>query len=375
MSLRVLHVYRTYYPVARGGLLEVIRQLCLTTKAHGVESRIFALTTRAEPFVEQMPEAELHWFPQTFEVASCGVSFRALAGFRRLVEWADVVHYHFPWPFADVLHLLTPVRKPTVLTYHSDVVRQQFSALLYRPLMRAFLSRITCIVATSPNYVESSPILSERRYKTMVIPIGIDRASLPVVSSAVLDAMRSRVGENFFLFVGVLRYYKGLDVLLKASQDQPFRVVIAGAGPCDDSLRRTKALLNLKNVQFVGDVTDAEKVALIMLSRAVVFPSSLRSEAFGITLLEGAMFSKPLISTELGTGTSYVNTHGCTGYVVPPRNPHALRDAMRAVNADTAAAAHMGEAAQRRWERLFTGAKMGRQYASVYADCIGQAAQ
>ena len=41
--MKVLHVYRTYFPVTQGGLEEVIRQICKNTKELGVESRVFAL--------------------------------------------------------------------------------------------------------------------------------------------------------------------------------------------------------------------------------------------------------------------------------------------------------------------------------------------
>jgi len=59
-----------------------------------------------------------------------------------------------------------------------------------------------------------------------------------------------------------------------------------------------------------------------------VFPSYLRSEAFGISLLEDAMYGKPMISREIGTGTTYINIGGETGLVVPPSDSMALRQAM-----------------------------------------------
>ena len=65
------------------------------------------------------------------------------------------------------------------------------------------------------------------------------------------------------------------------------------------------------------------------MSYAIVFPSHLRSEAFGISAGQGAMYGKPMISSEIGTGTSYINNHNETGLVVPPSNPQAFREAMR----------------------------------------------
>jgi rhamnosyl/mannosyltransferase len=120
----------------------------------------------------------------------------------------------------------------------------------------------------------------------------------------------------------------------------------------------------------LGDVTEGEKVALFTLARAIVLPSWQRSEAFGVALLEGAMLSKPMISTELGTGTSYVNVDGQTGYVVPVGDPKALADAMQTLHDDLSLATQMGLTARARWEKFFTGSEMGRSYANMYYDCI-----
>ena len=81
---------------------------------------------------------------------------------------------------------------------------------------------------------------------------------------------------------------------------------------------------------FLGAIPDEDKVALLTLCYGVVFPSHLRAEAFGVSLLEGAMFGKPMISSEIGTGTSHVNVGGVTGLVVPPGDSAALRAALGA---------------------------------------------
>jgi glutamine synthetase len=136
------------------------------------------------------------------------------------------------------------------------------------------------------------------------------------------------VGAKFFLFVGVLRYYKGLHILLDAAKGSNYPIIIVGAGPIETSLKRQARKHGLDHVHFLGAVSDQDKVALLSLCYAVVFPSHLRSEAFGISLLEGAMHGKPMISSEIGTGTSFINVHEQTGLVVPPSDPRAFRNAM-----------------------------------------------
>ena len=115
------------------------------------------------------------------------------------------------------------------------------------------------------------------------------------------------IGQNFFVFVGVLRYYKGLHILMEAAQNSAWPVVVIGAGPVENALREQARELGLLNVKFLGGVSEEDKVAILKLSYALVFPSHLRSEAFGISLLEGAMFGKPLISSEIGTCLLYTS--------------------------------------------------------------------
>lgn len=365
-KIRVLHVYRTYFPDSYGGLEQVIRQIAQSTSHLQIDSRVFALSPSPVPAAVKVDGHDVYRFKRTFELASCGISLSAVAGFRRLVEWADVVQYHFPWPFGDLLHFLGRVHKPSLVTYHSDIVRQKQLLWIYRPLMRAFLRRVDVIVPTSQNYFATSEELGRYSEKIEVIPIGLDDRTYPEVSERKLAVVRERFGEGFFLFVGLLRYYKGLHILLDALQGVPFQCVIAGSGPIERELKRRAARLGLNNVHFLGYVDDIEKVALMSLCRAVVFPSHLRSEAFGVTLLEGAIYRKPLISTEIGTGTSYINVDGETGFVVPPGDAKDLREAMLRLAQDEDLAQRMGLAARQRYEALFTGGMMGERYVDLY---------
>ena len=369
---KVLQVYRTYFPDTQGGVQETIRQICLNTQQHGIISKVYSPSSNPDPKLIKSDEADIHRVNLDFEIASCGFCFSGIAEFKRLVDWADIVHYHFPWPFADFLHLISKVNKKTLVTYHSDIVRQVLLLKLYTPLMHRFLSSVTKIVCTSPNYFQTSNLLERFSGKTEVIPIGLNEESYPRVTTQLVDKVSKRFGEKFFLFVGVLRYYKGLHILLEAMQGTELRVVIVGAGPIERELKAQAKKLKLEKVIFAGHVSDEVKVALFKLCCGVVFPSYLRSEAFGVTLLEGAMFGKPLISTEVGSGTSHVNVHNETGLVTGPGDPKGLRAAMQALDSDGRLAAQMGRNARQRYEDLFTGEKMGSQYARLYEKLTGE---
>ncbi|WP_375450218.1 glycosyltransferase [uncultured Devosia sp.] len=145
-------------------------------------------------------------------------------------------------------------------------------------------------------------------------------------------------------------------------------VVIAGEA---DDLQRAKLPAN---VVATGRVSDEDKEALLDLCRAFVFPSHLRSEAFGVALLEAARSGKPMISCEIGTGTTYVNVDGETGIVVPPQNPSRLAQAMQNLAGNAETAANFGRAAQERYKNLFTQEQMAAAYADLYRQLAGRGA-
>lgn len=352
-----------------GGVEELINQLCSGSARHGITSEVLSVsqnTTTVDHGDHLHHRAKLD-----VEIASSAFSTAAFKRFASLANQADLIHYHFPWPFADIVHFATRVRKPSIVTYHSDIVRQKVLLQFYRPLMNRFLASVDKIVATSPNYLATSPVLQRFRDKVEVIPIGLDPASYAAPAKERLQYWQERTdSEKFFLFVGNLRYYKGLHVLLNAMPGTDFRVVIVGAGPVEAALRQQTQRLGLERVDFVGPVDDDDKIALLTLSRALVFPSHLRSEAFGISLLEGALFGKPMISTEIGTGTSYVNVDGTTGLVVPPSDPGALRDAMQRLWDDDALAARLGRNARARFDAKFTAETMVDLYVDLYKRLI-----
>jgi len=376
VPVKVLHVYRTYFPDSQGGLEEVIRQICLSAGDCGVTSRVFTLSDEPYPHTLPRVEADVVRVHKNFEIASCGFALTGMRRFAREVAWADIVHYHYPWPFSDVMYLALGRHKPAILTYHSDIVRQRFLLSIYRPLMSRYLDAMDLIVATSPNYFATSKVLTEYADKVEVIPIGLDEPSYPAIDEQNRDLARARerYGEDFFLFVGVLRYYKGLHILLDAIRGAPYRVVIVGSGPVEGELKRQARQLALDNVVFAGFIPDREKMALFRLCRAVVFPSYLRAEAFGVTLLEGAMSARALISAEVGSGTSHVNINGETGLVVPPGNSRALREAMDDLHRHPEKARTMGAGARRRYETLFTGRLMGQRYADAYRRILARVA-
>lgn len=368
--MKVLHVYRTYYPDQPSGIAEAIRQTCLSTRPLGIDSTIFALSPNPER-KHETPEARLERSKSWAAPASCDIggpeAFRKL---RSLSKDADVVHYHFPWPFGDLLCLATDHAAPAVLTWHSDVVRQKLFARFYRPLMDAMLRRVSLIAATSPAYARTSQTLarSDIRERVRILPLGVGETSLAEADNSILWGIPPE--RPFVLFLGAMRYYKGIEFLLEAARLTGVQIVMAGGGPELPEIRRSAKAMQLSNVLIVGHVSEEQKTALLKNCRAVVLPSHLRSEAYGMALVEAALCAKPMISCEIGTGTSYVNLDGVTGFVIAPRDAADLGRAMRRLVDDEELALRLGSAARARYEELFSGAAMGRNHLAFYQEAV-----
>lgn len=368
--IKVLHCYKTYYPDTFGGIEQVIYQLAEGGAKQGIESTVFVHSPGFDRKVTTLDNHKIHRVKTLCEVASTPFSVGAIQEFKKLAKEADIIHYHFPYPFMDFMHFAAGIKNPSVVSYHSDIVKQKALAIIYSPLMNKFLHSVDAIVAASPNYVKTSPVLTRYLNKVSVIPYGLDESFYLNAQQENIHKWHEKFPEGFFLFIGTFRYYKGLHILIEAAKNSDFPIVIVGAGPIEQELKDQAHQLGIENIYFLGALGDTDKAALLSLSTCIVFPSHLRSEAFGISLLEGALYSKPLISSEIGTGTTYINIDNETGLVVPPNDPIALREAMDRLWQDKTLNQRLGKGAKARFEQLFTSNRMIESYINLYKSLI-----
>lgn len=357
-------------PESVGGIERVIHELAVGMTEVGATVKVLALTADQNYSIVKFCGYEIHKVPTLFSFQSSGFSFKIFSVFRSLIKEVDIVHYHYPWPCMDLLHVFFKINIPSVVTYHSDIVRQKILKKIYWPLEKLFLKSVTKIVCSSPNYIRSSKKISNYLQKTVAIPFGIKESNYPQLPNSSIDKWVNIIGNKFFLFIGYLRYYKGLDVLLQTAQKVSCPLVIVGSGPLEMDLKRKVEVQGLTNIYFLGHLTEEDKAALLYLAYAMIFPSHLRSEAFGMALLEGLMFGKPLITAEIGTGTSFINLSGETGMVVPPSDPEALASAMTYLLEHPMETEEMGRNARRRFEAEFQAGLMVDRYMKLYRELL-----
>ena len=370
-KIKVLHLYKDAYPESMGGVAKFTNNLCKAGNLLGIENTVLAFSKKNKSSYEiKIDNYKVIFIPENFSIFSTSFSFGAFKKFKELALKSDVVHYHFPYPFSDILNIFCGVRKPTILTYHSDIVRQKKFMFLYRFLMNSFLNSVDHIVATSPNYLSTSKVLKRYSNKVSVIPIGLSKNDYPEINNKISCYYKKILPKKFFLFIGYFRYYKGLHIALNAVKNTEINLVLAGEGEIKKNLVNNLKEENIHNITILNKVSEQEKVSLLNLCPGFIFPSHLRSEAFGIALLEAALFGKPMISCEIGTGTSYVNKSKITGLVIKPNSPVELRNAMQYLLDNEKVSENMGKQAMERAKEMFNLKDSALSYLEVYKNLI-----
>jgi len=363
--MHILHVYKNYWPIV-GGIENHIKVLAESQAADGHQVTVLVVSERLRPARKEMNGVQVIKASRLMSLASTPLSLGLPWQLARLQP--DVTHLHFPYPLGEVSQWLLGHSRATVLTYHSDIIRQKQLLRFYTPLMHRALRRVDRIIATTERYAETSTVLTQYKAKLSVVPFGIDQSRF---RASPRSSLLAKSDMPVVLFVGVLRYYKGVQYLIRAMKTVQAFLVIVGDGPQREELETLVDELSLRErVHFAGRVSDPELPSYYAGADLFCLPACERSEAFGIVLLEALASGLPIVNTEIGTGTSYVNQDGVTGIVVPPGDPAALANAIQRLLGDDALRARFAQEALKR-ARQFTVPLMVNAVYRVYELALG----
>lgn len=363
--MRVLHVGK-FYPPYRGGIESHLEVLCQELRSQ-VELEVVVASGSRHDVVDEVDGIEVTRVGTKLTLAGAPVCPGMVARIRE--SRADVVHLHLPNPAAVVAYLASGHRGRLVVSYHSDVVRQRLLDAAFQPIQRRLLDRCDAIVAATPNYVRSSPVLSRYRDRCRVIPYGIPVEGF---ERGVEEAgrVRERFGPRLVVSVGRLVYYKGFEHLVEAMREVDGTLLIVGDGPLRGALEERIRELGLrKRVVLLGKVEDT--APFYHAADVFALASVARSEAFGIVQLEAMACGKPVVNTELDSGVPYVSRHGESGLTVPPSDPAALARAIGRLLDDPDLRARYGRAARLRVEQEFSRETMTRRMVQLYREVLG----
>jgi rhamnosyl/mannosyltransferase len=331
-------------PPIQSGIARVADKLSIGLRQHGFQVDILSLP--------DIPRIELG------EIRLSSMPFKLNLLRERLSEY-DLIHLHGPVPTFSDIFLLGGLRglghtKPyLVYTHHapveltSPVLRPLLS--IYNHLQERWSNLADHVVASTPSYGQrlSRYVPAE---KLSVIPWGVD-----------FNQFYAPIEKNHpftVLYLGQIRPYKGLPVLLNAAnQMADARFWVIGDGHYAKTCWRMAEELELSNVTFWGRLPDEKMLDLIKKSHVIVLPSVTRSEAFGIALLEGMAAGLVPVASHLPGVADLI---GNEGFTFPPGNANALRQILIRLRDDPSLRIHLARLAQEKarlypWERSVFG--------------------
>lgn len=368
-KLKILEVNK-FYPPHVGGIEKMVQDLVKGFVGRGIQVRVLTCQPRRAPRRIMRRDGALVVYAASMgTIMSMPVSLDFFFLFLRLARWAEVVHWHEPFPLASLASLLCPIRGLSLVTWHSDIIRQRLLRPLVCFLQSLALRRADLIAPTSSRLALFSALVDEGSTKTHPVAIGMALDSITHVDAQAEEnwVREHRPFSRYVLFVGRLVYYKGIKTLLAAAGQCRVPLVIIGQGPLNGWIRAEVDRLSLHgHVRLIEHPVDDEELALFYKHcEFLVLPSIAASEAFGMVQVEAMAFGKPVINTLLPTGVPTVSTHQVTGLTVSPSDAVALKEAIDTLWGDPSLCRKLGDAARDRAWTEFHRDKMVSQYMSL----------
>ena len=285
-------------------------------------------------------------FPSNGSMGRVTLSWRFKERARALLaeQRFDVLHFHEP---------LVPFLSPTVLdqsdtvnigTFHafggfspSYWIGKRFAGQLANKLH----GRIA--VSGAARHFISRYFPGDYR----IIPNGVDLDRY--ADAEPFEELRD--GTVNILFVGRFEERKGLIHLLRAyhrlrKRHVDARLLVIGTGPKAREYRRFVGLRQIRDVEWLGRVSDEEK-ARYFASADIFCSPATGQESFGIVLLEAMAAGIPIVASDIH-GYKNVMQRGVQGLLVEPKNHRALAAALYALSQDADLRLQMGEAGRAR---------------------------
>jgi glycosyltransferase involved in cell wall biosynthesis len=290
----------------------------------------------------------------------------------------DVLHCHGIYPPMYLAALLRErLPTPIVVTSHGeevyvDNVRLQEPAIVERCVQG--LRRADALVAISRFTREGfTRLCPEAAPRIVDIPNGVNLAALSMRADTPPAGFAKLTPGDYAIFVGRLKYRKGVDVLLHAfarvAEAGKAQLAIVGDGDERPFLEILCDQLGIReHVHFFGKLSESAKCYLLQNARFGVVPSR-QAEPFGSAVLEGFAVGLPMIATDVPALADLVMPNK-TGLLVPPESPDALAAALVRLFGDDALVLRMGQAGRQAVQQ-YDWENVARRHLALYESLLG----
>jgi glycosyltransferase involved in cell wall biosynthesis len=303
----------------------------------------------------------------------------------------DVIHAHWPFPHAYIALGAAKLYKiPLVLNFHGAELLLIRKKKWVKPLLKFAIGQAQAIFANSS--FTAGKIKALRNVDVEWSPYGttLEGASLPLASAAdAASATPSSGGtpqrpephaiNNKFkiLFVGRHIERKGICYLIEAAKYLPrdkFEIRIVGVGDMTEQLTQQAAAVNEgAEIIFTGklspeDLANEYKTANVFTLPAIVDHKG-DTEGLGVVLIEAMELGLPIVASNVG-GIPDVVVNGESGILVPEKDPVALANAFKRLEADPTLIQKLLAGARKRIDKCFTWDGIIERQVEVYKKVV-----
>lgn len=275
----------------------------------------------------------------------------------------DIVHIHKPFDFPLAAHIAKQTGARIIYSSHG---RDFF------PGDRRFTNAIHTFTACSA--YNAAEVRERYGRDAQVIYNGIDTEQFsPRASDAVWRQAITGGEAPLILWVGRLERWKGTIDALRALAllDCPASLAIIGDGPEMSRLRDAARSLGIAGRVHLLGTYDHARLPDLYSSADIVVGTSFANETFGMALAEAGACARPVVATHFG-GFPEVVRDGDSGLLVPPRDPHALALAIRALLHDPERRRRMGNAGRAHVVANFAWPVVTDHVLRLYREALGE---
>lgn len=333
-----LIVNKMYYPEIGG--VEVVAKTVADLLSNYARVTVLTFNNMNKLLSESINGVRVVRIPSTIRRGKIRYSLSYTLYFQEFAEDSNTIIFNFPAGQPELYSSLYKKNNAKkICIYHNDIAVYGPLGNIYNSIfVKSFLNSMDRIIVTSPKILESSKILREFKEKSVVVPLFVDTNHFYPRKSdkreEILKMFKHLKVEKVVMYIGRIAPYKGLQYLVEAMNkvDKNIGLVIIGNGPVRKRIENLIKNVKLTDrVVLLDHVPYSELPSYYSAADVFVLPSITRGEAFGLVVVEAMACGTPVITTELGTGTSYHNINGETGLVVPPRDSGALATAIREI--------------------------------------------
>ncbi len=368
--MRIAH-FAKYTFHRMGGMERHVSTLTRALAARGHDVTVFCYDPSGLNTPRLIDGVHVEPIPTLVSISSQSIAPRLISRCRALARERpfDIVHQHWPDPFAHVAATLIPGRPVHVVSWHSDIVRQRLVRPFYRAIAPKLLVKPDALIGATLAHLRSEQIpCFAPPERCHVIPYSIDITPFTNTTAqlATIAQLRKQHGDGPLIFsLGRHVYYKGFEVLIRAMAHVPATLLLGGEGPLTPQLRQLSKATNAR-VHFLGMIPESELPNFYHAADVFCLPSIAQTEAFGLVQAEAMACRKPLVNTDLHNGVNELAPHNVCAITVPPNNELALASALNRLIENPTLAARLGTAGYERISTHYTIAAMVDKITILY---------